>query len=349
MDSRIARNRQFLRDLYAGPFRGHGIIVDAEPVPDPGAGKVPFMQRPIVEWVNQQIREYEAQLARLDALDHDDVPVVRNRCGSATEIFAAAFGCPIHEYADSNPIALPLVTTAAEADRLRVPSLDAPPLARLFEAAAMIRDRVGPDVPLGVCDIQSPFDIAALIWHKQHMYLAMLDTPEAVKTLVDKCATLLKSYLAEYRLAVGDCSSAHCPNTWGPPDLGCWLSEDEAGAMNAAMFEEFCVPVLADLSDTFGGLFVHCCATADHQYENFKKIPRLRGLNRVFQAPGPRPAIEAFAGVSVLMMAWFSIDQAFEMLDMALPDTRFLFNLPAQPLDDARATYDRLRDRCPRA
>ena len=348
MDS-VARNRQFLTDLYAGPFRGHGIIVDAEYLPDPDAHKVPFMERPLVEWVDLQIRQYEARVEILEALDHDDVPVIRNFCGSATEIFAAAFGCKIHEYVDSNPVALPLVFTAEDADRLEVPSLDSPTLARIFEAAVMTREKVGPDVPISVCDIQSPFDVAALIWHKQYMYMAMLDTPDAVKTLVDKCSTLLKNYLTEYARAVGDCSFAHCPNTWATPDLGCWLSEDEAGAMNPAMFEEFCVPVLSDLSRTFGGMFIHCCAAADHQYQNFLKIPNLRGMNRVFQAPGPKPAIDAFSGTTVLMQAWMSVDQAFEMLDMAHPDTRFLWNLPAQPLDESRRWYDRLRERCPRS
>ena len=115
------------------------------------------------------------------------------------------------------------------------------------------------------------------------------------------------------------------------------------------MFEEFCLPSLADLSRRFGGLFVHCCAAADHQYAGFRKIPNLRGLNRVFQAPGPRPAIEAFSGHTVLMVAWTSEPGPYDMLDMARPGTRFLFNMGAQPLDEARGTFERLRARCPQA
>ena len=103
------------------------------------------------------------------------------------------------------------------------------------------------------------------------------------------------------------------------------------------------------MSETFGGLFMHCCATADHQYGSFKQIPNLRGLNRVFQAPGPKPAVEAFSGQTVLMMAWMPEAQISDLLEMALPDTRYLFNMPAQPLEDAKRTYDRLRERCPRS
>ncbi|MEI7902136.1 MAG: hypothetical protein WCK89_17925, partial [bacterium] len=126
---------------------------------------------------------------------------------------------------------------------------------------------------------------------------------DAVKRLVDKCQALLKQFFAEFMREFPNCNLCHCPNAWGPPELGVWLSEDEAGSMSARMFEGFCLPNLNDLSDTFGGLFVHCCATADHQYGGFRKIHHLRGLNRVFQSPGPRPAIQAFSGQTVLTTA----------------------------------------------
>jgi len=114
------------------------------------------------------------------------------------------------------------------------------------------------------------------------------------------------------------------------------------------MFEEFCLPNLVELSERYGGLFVHCCATADHQYGSFKQIPRLRGLNRVFQKPGPGPAIKAFAGQTALMVAWTDEEGVGKMLDLALPESRFIFNMPGQPLDEAKRTLDRLRERCAR-
>jgi hypothetical protein len=351
VDSRLARNRRFLTDLFAGPFRGHAIIVDHEPIPSPFPGDVACPGHPVTDWLDHGLRSYEAEVQTLEEFDDDNVPCVR--IGTGTQVFAAAFGCPVHLFEGSNAAALPLVTTADEADALPQPDPHAPPLDRVYEYGRLMRERLGPEAPIRVPDIQSPFDIAALVWRKEALFLAMMDRPDAVKRLVAKCHELLKSFLTEFRHEFADgparsASFAHCPNAWAPPELGCWLSEDEAGAMSTAMFEEFCLPSLTDLSETFGGLFVHCCATADHQYGSFKKIPNLRGMNRVFQAPGPRPAIEAFSGQAVLMVAWTGEQQAHEMLDMALPNTRFLFNLPYQPLDEAKRTYARLRERCPR-
>jgi hypothetical protein len=48
------------------------------------------------------------------------------------------------------------------------------------------------------------------------------------------------------------------------------------------------------------------------------------------------------------MVAWTDEEGVGNMLNMALPNTRFLFNMPAQPLAESRRTYDRLREHCPR-
>lgn len=346
MDARTEHNRQRLTDLFAGPFPGHLIIMDPEPQPYTmyRYGDFTLPDLPLADWLPILLRDYEARLRWHEALDDDSVPYVKLNTG--TQLFAAAFGCPVHRYEDSNPCALPCVTTAAEADRLPFPSLDAPPFDRVFEMARLIRQRVGPETPISVPDIQSAFDIAALVWRKEEFYIATLNEPEAVHRLVAKCQALLKAFFDRFRQEVGEVNFCHCPNAWAPPELGVWLSEDEAGSLSTPMFEQFCLPTLIDLSQTYGGLFVHCCATADHQYASFRKIPNLRGLNRVFQKPGPGPAIAAFSGSTVLMIAWTDEAGVNALLEMARPDSRFLFNMPGQPLAESQRTLERLRRRC---
>jgi hypothetical protein len=346
MASRADGSRAFLRSLFAGAFPGHGVIMDPQTHPAPFPGDAAVSDRPVRDWLPWVLKCYEAQVRWHEAIGGDAVPSVNLWTG--TEVFAAAFGCPVHLYPDSPPCALPLVDTATEADRLPVPRLSARPLERILELGMLARVEVGPDVPIRVPDIQSPFDVAALVWRKEAFYLAMVDALDAVRSLVSKCDDLLRTFLREFRRQQTEPSFAHCPNAWAPPELGCWLSEDEAGSMSAAMFDEFCLPVLVGLSAEFGGLFMHCCADADHQYGNFRKIPNLRGLNRVFTRD-PRATIEAFSDGAVLMVAWSDLASIRALLDMALPTTRFLFNMPAEPLDDAKRTYDTLRALCPRA
>jgi len=349
MTSLEKRNRRFLTDLFAGPFRGHGIIVSATSDDPDHLGDFTISSRPVSDWVPLHVAQYQARVKSLETFQDDAVPYVSPYTN--TGLFAAAFGCPIHVYEGmaTNAAARPIVRTAAEADRLAEPSLDAPALWRVFELARLLRRELGPDVPIGVPDIQSPFDIAALIWNKEDFYLAVIDEPAAVKRLVDKCGELLVKFIVRFAREFGEVNFCHCPYAWAPPRLGCWLSEDEVGCVSPRMFDEFCMPWLVDLSRTFGGLFMHCCANADPHYRSFGRIPDLRGLNRVFQSPGPGPAIEAFAGQTVLIQAWSDDDFMARMLDLARPGSRFLFNIAPGPVADVMARYERLRARCPRS
>jgi hypothetical protein len=340
--------KRFLRDLYAGPFRGHGLGLMPQ-CPASPLGDFTCSTLPVAQWVPSYVGQFEAMARTTEELDLDMVPYVN--LNTNTGIFAAAFGCALHVYTgmETNAAAKPAVFSAAEADALPSPDIHATPtLARILELASLLRDRLGPDAPIGVPDIQSPFDIAALIWNKESLFMAMIENPDAVHRLVAKCRRLLIDFLKLFCREIPAHNLSHCPGTaWAPPELGCWLSEDEVGAMSTGMFEEFVTPSLVAMSEAFGGIFVHCCAAADHQYANFLRIPNLRGLNRVFQyPPGPVPAIKAFSGKAVLIQAWLGEQDIYGFLERAQADTRFYFELPAIPIEEARPVVERVRAAC---
>ena len=305
-------------------------------------------EEPIGKWRDWAARRYEAQLVCHESLGDDSVPYVVTN--THTGIFSAAFGCPVHVYdADTNAASLPVVRTAEEADALPEPGLDSPTLRRVFEFARMMAEELGPEVPVAVPDVQSPFDIAAMVWHKEEFFVALVGEPDAVKRLVEKCERLLTRFLDRYLEELPNVNLCHCPRAWAPPELGMWLSEDEAGSISPAMFEEFCLPSLRRLSERYGGIFIHCCADAGHQYASFKKVPNLRAWNRVFTDPGgPREALEAFPETP-FMVAWTGEEDVRKLLDVAPPTMRFLFNMDArESFDETKALYERLRERCPR-
>lgn len=344
------RNRKFLADLFAGNFRGHAIIMSAPQVPCKELGDFAISDRPVADWVPVYVNRYKEKLKYLQDIGDDSVPYVS--LNTNTGVFAAAFGCPIHVYAEeTNAAARPIVRTAKEADALAEPSLDAPTISRIFELARLLRRELGPEVPIGVPDIQSPFDIAALIWNKEDFFVALLEEPDAVKRLVAKCTRLLSRFIVEFKREFPECNLCHCPEAWAPPELGIWLSEDEVGSLSPAMFEEFCLPVLTELSGRFGGLFMHCCANAEHQFPGFLKIPNLRALNRAggqFEPMLRSDIGRTLAERMVFMVAWAPEKEVNSLLDLAPPGARFLINMPEMPLEEAKATFERLRARCPR-
>ena len=345
----IRRNQAFLRNIYfQGPFEGHAFVCSPQSVEIAQHPNYDFTisDKPVKNWVPWVVENYRRQIEMLEAVGDDAVPCARLSTG--THIYAAAFGCNVHRFSDSNPCAKPLLSTAEEADKLDTPNIwKVPVLYHIFELGQAVRDELGPDVFLGPPDMQSGFDTAALIWNKTDFLCAMLDDRDAaaVRRLAAKCAELFKTFLAEFRKEFPNCSPCHCPNVWAPPAMGPWLSNDECGAFSTGLFEEFCLPELVDLSETFGGLGMHCCAAAEHQFESFKKIPKFYAFNRVAAQRGYAPLLDHLAGKAapVHVLAWISEQDIEHLVRNAPIGTRFIFNLCGTTVDEARPWLSRMR------
>jgi hypothetical protein len=164
MHDRIRANQAFLGNLYRrGPFQGHGFVCKAaqDPVYAGLDNEYTTSMRPVAEWVPWAVKNYQRNLDLLAAVPHDDVPTCDLSTG--THLYAAAFGCPVHRYPDSNPCALPLVRTAAEADRIEMPDIwKSPSLYRVFELGDAVRRGLGPHVPPGPPHTQTRLGTARL-------------------------------------------------------------------------------------------------------------------------------------------------------------------------------------------
>jgi len=345
MGNRFEENRRFLTALFSGDFQGHALIVNASGR-ESLLGDFTVRDEPIPCRVDRVERDYEKALRFHEAVGDDSVPFANLHTG--TGIFANAFGCPIVEFENSNPASRPIANSAVEAYAIPEPGPWTSSLGRHLELVAAVRERLGDDVPVTGPDMQSPLGLAAQIWEKESFMAATIEAPDAVHTLVRKCHKLLKNYLIELHGIAPNLTPIHCPGIWAPRDLGASVSEDEVGAISRSMYEKFGLWCLIDLSDTFGGLFMHCCASADHQYPAFKKIPNLRGLNRVYQAQGPEPCLRAFGDKTVHMEAWKGLAEIRTILDYDVPGVRFAFCIDVESIDDGKRQLETLRSWCPR-
>ncbi len=224
-----------------------------------------------VEW---SIQRYEIMGRVHEIIPDDQIPFLSVYTG--TEIFAQSFGCRVHYPEDNMPFALPRIHSAREVRALRRPSAFAPPLERAFRIARRLKDRY-PDALLGLPDIQSPFDIAALVWAKEDFYVAAIEEPDAVTDLCAMVEEVLVRFLDAWFREFGTEYIAHYPDLFVRG--GMTLSEDEAGAISPAMFRQFCLPALERLSERYGGISVHCCADSERQWDNFARIPNMRLIN----------------------------------------------------------------------
>jgi hypothetical protein len=298
------------------------------------------------ERIERRWAEYEVLRQKAALVDDDRVPYISNITG--TEIFAEAFGCAVHRPDDNMPFALPLVRSAAEADRLKAPELSTSSLAYLFDIADELYRRGGPGVVMKPVDIQSPMDIVALIWEKTDLCCAMIDSPDAVKALADKVRCLLVAFFDEWFNRYETTFVAHYPDY--VLHGGITMSVDEVGALSPDMFKEFFRDELVSLSEHFGGLGIHCCADARHQWSNFRDLPGLKVINHV--APPTRNAREylldalKFYGNTVAQYpGGWTPDGNPETWPMQFPEgSRVIIDVPAEDVSSAATIAGQLQE-----
>ena len=328
----VTRNKKLIRGIFAGTDDRHGFVCSPSLIPLSQVGDFTLSSDPVQNWIPWMVENYKRQVKSLEQYQDDGVPIAKLSTG--TQLFANAFGCEVHIPPEDNPCALPMVSCADEAGKLAIPDIwKTECLYRVFELGNAVRQELGPEVDLGICDMQTGFDIANLIWDKSDLLCSIMLEPDAVKRFSAKCALLLKTFLVELRKEFPTMSPCHCPGIWTPPELGPWVSNDEVGVLSPEMFEEFCLPELNDLSDTFGGIAMHCCADAEYQFPGFNKTRNFYAFNRVSSKQGYLPILEHFSGpdAPVHCLAWVS-DEDIEQLITRAPDgTRFIFvNLGAE-------------------
>jgi len=83
---------------------------------------------------------------------------------------------------------------------------------------------------------------------------------------------------------------------------------------------------------------MHCCANAQHQFSQFKRIPGFYAFNRVPTGVGWEGdnATTVLGGPEgpTMVPGWISPDDVTTLLRQAPSGTRFIFNSPAMETED---------------
>jgi len=344
--------KQFFTDLFTAPESpGHGVRVS---VPGPGdiTDRIGVVASGTVEQRAQMAKTtFEHECACLDALGDDRVPMLHVWTG--TNVIAEDFGCPVHLPEGSMPFARPAVFDAEAADRIVEPDVMVGPMGDVFRIADRLVELCGAEHTVRICDIQSPFDVGALIWQKESFLVAMVDAPDAVHRLLRKVTDTQIRFIRTFRDRYENVCLVHYPNLWMRPAWGATMSEDDCGSVSTAHFEAFCLPYLTEISRAFGGIGLHSCAQSQHQWDALLELPNLRYLNLHHPPTELAVAVEKCSGHAVLSPGGANghteyLDFVRECLSLARPNTRFFFETGAEDLDAARDQVARIKDLCAR-
>ena len=100
---------------------------------------------------------------------------------------------------------------------------------------------------------------------------------------------------------------------WIPDGWGISVSNDECVSISSEMHDEFSVPYLNQLSDAFGGIYIHSCGNWQHQFNSLEKVRNLRGVEFGASETSYEAVLEHFGGqVVIAPRVGFHRDVKFE-------------------------------------
>lgn len=248
------------------------------------------------------MRHQLAEIAARPDVKDDSAPAFFPYRG--TIAVASAFGCAVEWPEDDDPWAKPLIDAAPKAvyDLPEAAVTDgelgkALELTRLMAAAPE-------GLPIRMTDIQGPLDTAAIMWQQDRLLLAMYESPAEAHHLLQKITRLTIDFVQEQRRLVNALGRAFIPchfrQVWMPEDAGIALSDDSMALLSPPLYEQFALPYINQISEAFGGVFLHVCGSFVQNLVKLDKVHNLRGLDFAASEQAVEPVFEALAGKVVL-------------------------------------------------
>jgi len=130
--------------------------------------------------------------------------------------------------------------------------------------------------------------------------LAMRSHPEAVHHLLQMVTDQMIAFARAQRQAAQEQFVPSLFEPWLPDGWGISVSNDECVMISARDHDEFAVPYLNQLSDAFGGIYIHSCGNWLHQIASLEKVRNLRGLEFGASETPFAPVLDHFGGRVVL-------------------------------------------------
>ncbi|MCF8241384.1 MAG: hypothetical protein K9J16_08345 [Melioribacteraceae bacterium] len=223
----------------------------------------------------------EAQLDEIEqqkSLKGEYVPALCPSLGVIT--FPSAFGCEVIWWENDFPAVKPLEEDFDISD-LPDPKLTDGVLGRILDYTKLFLSKTDGKIPIRLTDIQGPLDNAAMILGPNNFLMKLHTDPNSVHVLMKKVTDLMINYIKEFRAVVKQNGGEFVPamfHPWMPDGSGISISNDECVMISPEMHDEFHVPYLNQISEEFGGIYIHSCGDWTHQFTSYDNIYNLVGV-----------------------------------------------------------------------
>jgi len=211
-------------------------------------------------------------------------------------------------------------------------------------------------IPMSLCDVQSPFNVAAEVVDMTALLIALYDCPDKVVELLDRIIMLLSEFSHEQIKRISDAlvwpghgfASSRVFEGFG-------MADDNSIMLSESQFQKFAASSLVKAARDFAGPVFHSCGNWSHLAPVVKQIPGLRMVDGAFGAqtdPSPNDAEvfgEVFADSGIIVNARIvgdSSEVARQVRKLWAPDMKLIVTTYCHSPEDQQRAYEMVHEIC---
>jgi hypothetical protein len=250
-------------------------------------------------------------------------------------VYATAYGCKYEWVPGQAPQTRPVYQSLDEIDDIKKPDIaSCDEMLAVLDMIRYFKEKTGGELDISLTDTQSPNDTGSLLVETTEFLTATIEEPERLDPLLQSITDLICQFSDEQKNIIGErfAKPGHIMIS-STGNSGLSISDDNMAFLSPQSYTNTCLRYNNILSDYFGGLAVHTCGNAIH---NFPILLQTRGLTMVDLAvgivPDPTPNIPAevadvFRGTNIIVKArlgWNEISKIEPLID---PGIRLIVQL----------------------
>jgi len=283
-ESRIAPSKQKWNDLWTvdRPFRTPPVVLHRGRIMD---GKRHPEHHTVESRTATLIQQLE-DIVRMSDIQDDYLPVIDLDTGAY--ILAEAFG---GERVVTGGLYLihPFLKTEADVEALRRfdPDAENHYINMVFETQKFFVEETAGRIPINIHTPQGPLETLGCMWDSLGFYTALLESPDVVKTALDKIVDGYIYYIRRQMDIIGrdsvqfNFAMSYCHR---PPGTGIGVGEDVIATIGPGTFA-LTLPIYARIAREFGPLLLHSCGHPAHQTETVMAAKEIAGIQFSQLAP----------------------------------------------------------------
>lgn len=270
---------------------------------------------------------------------------------------ASAFGIDYVWHEGQAPAFAPKFNSVQEAlDARLVPVKDTPIGHYTLNTIDYFLEQTQGRIPMSLCDVQSPFNVAALAVDMSALFMGLYDCPDLVAELLDRITGLTAEFTHEQIKRIGEALvwPGHGFASSRMLD-GLGMSDDNSMMLSADQYQQFAVPAMVKAAADFAGPVFHSCGNWSHLAPIVRQIPGLRMVDGAFGAqtdPSPNETKvfpEVFADSGIIVNARI-VGNSSEVINQVrklwAPGMKLIVATYCQNPQDQQCAYEMIHEIC---